>query len=55
MNTPVFTDPQLSAEVQKFTRTRKIKKDGVLIAPGDKILFVPIVQKGGIKDSAAGR
>jgi len=46
MNTPVFTDPQLSAEVQKFTRTRKIKKDGVLIAPGDKILFVPIVQKG---------
>lgn len=46
MNIDVFSDPNLLAELKKFTRTKHLKQDEVLITPGDKVFFVPIVQKG---------
>ena len=46
MNPEIFTDASLLAEIKKFTRTKHLKLGEVLIAPGDKIFFVPIVQKG---------
>jgi CRP/FNR family transcriptional regulator len=46
MNPGIFTDANLLAEIKKFTRTKHLKPDEVLIAPGEKIFFVPIVQKG---------
>ncbi|WP_374163680.1 Crp/Fnr family transcriptional regulator [Arcticibacter sp. MXS-1] len=42
----LFTDPVLKEAIRKFTRTRKIKKDETLFTPGDKVIFIPIVQKG---------
>jgi CRP/FNR family transcriptional regulator len=46
MNDQIFTDPRLLDDIKKFARTKAVKRDDVLINPGDKILFVPIVQKG---------
>jgi len=46
MNTDIFSDPNLLAELKKFTRTKHLKQDEVLISPGDKAFFVPIVQMG---------
>jgi CRP/FNR family transcriptional regulator len=46
MNTDIFSDPNLLAELKKFTRIKHLKQDDVLITPGDKVLFVPIVQTG---------
>jgi len=46
MDPGIFTDANLLAEIKKFTRTKHLKLDEVLIAPGEKIFFVPIVQKG---------
>ena len=46
MDPGIFTDANLLAEIKKFTRTKHLKPDEVLIAPGEKIFFVPIVQKG---------
>lgn len=46
MNDQIFTDPRLLDDIKKFARTKPVKRDDVLINPGDKILFVPIVQKG---------
>ncbi|HZX58741.1 MAG TPA: Crp/Fnr family transcriptional regulator [Mucilaginibacter sp.] len=46
MNNLPFTDPKLIEEIKKFTRTKTIKRDEVLMSSGDKIFFVPIVQKG---------
>jgi CRP/FNR family transcriptional regulator len=46
MDNPLFTDPRLLEEIKKFTRTKTIKRDEVLMSSGDKIIFVPIVQKG---------
>ncbi|MBS1526345.1 MAG: Crp/Fnr family transcriptional regulator [Bacteroidetes bacterium] len=46
MNMTLFTDPKLREEISKHARTKAIRQDDVLISPGDKIFFVPIVQKG---------
>lgn len=46
MNPAIFTDVNLLAEIKKFARTKHLKQDEVLIAPGEKVFFVPIVQKG---------
>ncbi len=46
MNNPLFTDQKLLEEIKKFTRTKNLKRDEVLMSSGDKIFFVPIVQKG---------
>ena len=46
MNKDIFSDPNLLAELKRFTRTKQLKQDEVLIAPGDKVFFVPIVQMG---------
>jgi CRP/FNR family transcriptional regulator len=46
MNTSIFTDAALLAEMSRTTRTKSIAKDEVLMSPGDKIVFVPIVQSG---------
>ena len=46
MNNTVFTDPRLLDEIKRYTRVKSIKRDETLINPGEKIVFVPIVQKG---------
>ncbi|HVV54896.1 MAG TPA: Crp/Fnr family transcriptional regulator [Mucilaginibacter sp.] len=46
MSNFLFSDPKLIDEIKKFTRTKAVKRDDVLMTPGDKIFFVPIVQKG---------
>lgn len=42
----LFTDARLLNEIGKFTRSKSIKAGDIFIAPGDKIVFVPIVMKG---------
>ena len=46
MNNTSFTDPRLLEEINKFTRTKAIKRDDILIYPGEKVVFVPLVQRG---------
>lgn len=46
MITNLFTDVRLLDEIEQFTRVRSVPADAVLIAPGDKIVFVPVVLKG---------
>ena len=46
MKNNLFTDPKLLAEIKQFTRTKALKAGEVLMNPGDKIFFVPIVQTG---------
>ena len=46
MNNNVFNDPRLLDEIKRYTRVKSIKRDETLINPGEKIVFVPIVQKG---------
>ncbi|MDR3693533.1 Crp/Fnr family transcriptional regulator [Mucilaginibacter sp.] len=46
MNPLPFTDPKLLDEIKRFTRTKTIKAGETLIAPGEKVFFVPIVLKG---------
>ncbi len=45
----IFTDPGLVAELEKLSRVRQLKKEEVLIKPGDEILFIPIIIKGSIR------
>ena len=42
----VFTDARLLDEIERYARIKSISRDTVLIASGDKIVFVPIVLKG---------
>lgn len=46
MNDNIFTDKRLLDEIKQFARVKSIKRDSILIAPGDDIYFVPIVQSG---------
>ncbi len=46
MNNTIFSDPSLLDEIKRFTRTKSIARETVLIQPGDEIIFVPVVQKG---------
>lgn len=45
----IFSDPNLTAEIEKSARRRNFKKGEILIEPGDEILFIPIVIKGSIR------
>ncbi|WP_295651173.1 Crp/Fnr family transcriptional regulator [uncultured Mucilaginibacter sp.] len=42
----LFTDTRLLTEIKTHARLKFIKAGAVLMAPGDKIVFVPIVQTG---------
>lgn len=46
MNTSIFRDPALLAEIEKHARHKHVEKDAVLIKPGSDIVFVPIVEQG---------
>lgn len=46
MNSHIFSDPALLEQIHKYTRVKKVKQDEVIISPGEKIVFFPIVQKG---------
>ena len=46
MNKTVFTDPTLLNEINKYAKVKTVQKDDILISPGQKILFVPIVLNG---------
>jgi len=46
MNINLFTDAKLLDEIKNFTRVKHITAGTVLMNPGDKIIFVPIVLKG---------
>ena len=42
----IFTDTGLLNEIKKYARVRSIKRDTILMSPGDEVFFVPIVQEG---------
>ena len=44
-----FSDPELKKELNKYARRRQMSRDGVLMNPGDEILFIPIVLKGSVR------
>ncbi len=46
MNNSIFTDARLLDELNKYTRTKQVKRDHILIAPGDEVVFIPLVMKG---------
>jgi CRP/FNR family transcriptional regulator len=46
---PIFSDPELSSEIEKNAKRKVIQKGAVLIKPGDEIIFIPIVLKGSIR------
>ncbi|HNQ00489.1 MAG TPA: Crp/Fnr family transcriptional regulator [Bacteroidia bacterium] len=41
-----FKDTQLVAEIEKYSRLKKLNKDDVLMETGDTIQFIPVVQNG---------
>jgi CRP/FNR family transcriptional regulator len=50
MSTSIFfKDPELLKEFNKHSRLKTLNADEVLMYPGDKIVFVPIVMKGSIR------
>lgn len=42
----LFTDKALIDEIRRYSRVKEIPKDGILMTPGDDVVFIPIVQKG---------
>jgi CRP/FNR family transcriptional regulator len=42
----IFNDPVLSGEIEKYSRTKLLRKEDVFSNPGDEILFIPIVITG---------
>ncbi len=54
----LFTNEELIKELNTRSRIKKLEKDEILIQPGDKLLFVPIVLKGVlriVREDEAGR
>lgn len=45
----LFSDPHLLAELNKHATYRALKKNDILINPGDKVQFIPIVISGSIR------
>ncbi len=45
----IFSDPKLNAEIEHYGKIKKLGREEVLMRPGEKILFVPIVLKGSIR------
>lgn len=46
MSNVIFTDPGLLSEIDRYTKIKRILRGDVLMSPGDKVVFVPIVQSG---------
>ena len=46
MDTNLFTDPGLLNEIKRFARVKSIRRDAILMSPGDVVFFVPIVIQG---------
>ena len=46
LSNSVFTDPKLLDEIKRFARVKSVKKDAIIMSPGDEVFFVPIVQQG---------
>ena len=46
----LFTDPELLKELSASSTIKVLKKDSVVISPGEEILFIPIVLRGNIRD-----
>ncbi len=46
MKNTLFSDPRLIDEINRFSRVKAIKRDTLLMSPGDNIHFVPIVKQG---------
>jgi CRP/FNR family transcriptional regulator, anaerobic regulatory protein len=46
MNTLLFKDTSLNAEIDKYARIKNAFQDDVLVSTGDELFFLPIVQKG---------
>jgi len=46
MKGPVFSDNNLNNEIKKYSRFKTIEKDIVIMLPGDKVHFLPIVKEG---------
>ena len=44
-----FSDSELRDELLKNSRRKKIAREGIIINPGDEILYIPIVLKGSIR------
>ena len=45
----IFSDPRLNAEIEHYGKLKKLQREEVIVKPGEKILFVPIVLKGSIR------
>jgi CRP/FNR family transcriptional regulator len=45
----IFTNPSLILEIEKVSKIKKLKINDVIINPGDKINFIPIVLSGSIR------
>lgn len=45
----IFSDATLNKEIELNARSKLIKKDEILIKPGDTIIYIPIVLKGSIR------
>lgn len=45
----LFDDPALQKEIFAHSRRKKLEPDDVLMLPGDKITFVPIVLEGALR------
>lgn len=46
---PLFSDAALNKEIDLHAKHKLIKKETLLIKPGDEIVFIPIVLKGSIR------
>ena len=45
-NQSIFYDPGLLDEIRRVGRVKSVKRDTILMSPGEEVLFIPIVQKG---------
>lgn len=45
----IFSDPDLSSDIEKYARHKVIEKGDILIRPGDEIVYIPVVLKGSIR------
>ncbi|MDR3681179.1 MAG: Crp/Fnr family transcriptional regulator [Flavipsychrobacter sp.] len=46
MSDTLFTDPRLLDEIRRYARVKSVKRDTILITPGEEVLFIPIVLHG---------
>lgn len=45
----IFSDAALNKEIELNARRKLVRKDDILIKPGDAIIYIPIVLKGSIR------